>query len=184
MKRGRKGDQLTGGTGDVNPQEMTFELTQTGADTSTIGKLNLPIPRLPTSPGRNLVIEILWVQYFDMNPNFPGAGNLSNVVAGVTTNVITPATQEAAVGDPKHLSVYKTMRYTIGAAANVGEVTAFFEEDLTDGAGHGILVASDSIYFFIFSLLSGVAQHFIWRIGYRFKEVSLVEYIGIVQSQQ
>lgn len=184
MKRGRGKDQLTGGSQDVNPQEMTFELTMTGADTPTIGKLNLPIPRLPTKEGRNLVIELLWCQFYDLNAVFPGAGNVATTVAGVTTNVVAPLTQEAAIGDPKHLSVWNHKLYTIGAAANVGELTCFFEEDLTDGAGHGLLVASDALYFFLYSIATGQARHFMWRLGYRFKEVSLVEYIGIVQSQQ
>lgn len=185
MKRGRKsGDQLTGGSGDVNPQEMVQELTQTGADTTTITRMALPIPRLPTKPGKNLVIELLWVQYFWMNKTYPGAGVISTMVANVTTNPVIPATFSAAVLDPKILSVWMLGSATFGAPATVDTFYPFYEEDLTDGAGHGILVASDSLYFNIFSLLTAQANHVGWRIGYRFKEVDLVEYIGIVQSQQ
>lgn len=64
--------------------------------------------------------------------------------------------------------------------------------DLTDGAGHGVLVATDNVFLTLQTALSsiigtsvggitGVAE---CAILYRFKEVGLAEYIGIVQSQQ
>jgi hypothetical protein len=63
--------------------------------------------------------------------------------------------------------------------------------DLTDGAGHGILVATDNIWLTgqlivaapggISVIASGVV---FCDIFYRFKKVTLQEYIGIVQSQQ
>lgn len=64
--------------------------------------------------------------------------------------------------------------------------------DLTDGAGHGILVATDNIFV---SCSISVGSVFVTQadaatgaascnILYRFKEIALAEYIGIVQSQQ
>lgn len=68
--------------------------------------------------------------------------------------------------------------------------------DLTDGAGHGILIATDNIY--LNALVAYVdadtsaayagAPSFIFAASnceliYRFKAVTLQEYIGIVQSQ-
>lgn len=72
-----------------------------------------------------------------------------------------------------------------------------FEQDLTDESGHGVLVASDNLYLFVMGnesegvfgngttvdpLLQGVDCT--CEVLYRFKDVSLTEYIGIVQSQQ
>lgn len=64
--------------------------------------------------------------------------------------------------------------------------------DVTDGAGHGILVATDNIFvacnFTVASVFSTTADTASGaascNILYRFKEVALAEYIGIVQSQQ
>lgn len=56
--------------------------------------------------------------------------------------------------------------------------------DLTDGAGHGIIVATDNIYVTLFSAGTGVAAEVDVKIMYRFKNVALAEYIGVVQSQQ
>ena len=59
--------------------------------------------------------------------------------------------------------------------------------DLTDGAGHGILVATDSIFLtgYVPSnwYTNGTNTVFV-KLLYRWKDVSLAEYIGIVQSQQ
>lgn len=63
--------------------------------------------------------------------------------------------------------------------------------DLTDGAGHGLLVATDSIWLTQYlSIAAAGSIGFTSSIGtiaeiiYRFKKVTLQEYIGIVQSQQ
>jgi hypothetical protein len=56
-------------------------------------------------------------------------------------------------------------------------------DDLTDGAGHGFLVATDQIYAQIASTNTGAAQSCDVKIMYRWKNVGLQEYIGIVQGQ-
>jgi len=65
--------------------------------------------------------------------------------------------------------------------------------DLTDGAGHGILIATDNVYLAFDVLISSpagnnisvlVGSYLQADLIYRFKNVSLQEYIGIVQSQQ
>lgn len=57
--------------------------------------------------------------------------------------------------------------------------------DCTDGAGHGFLMASD--YFYVNVDTNGMTPalgDFYFKILYRFKNVSMQEYVGIVQSQQ
>jgi len=59
--------------------------------------------------------------------------------------------------------------------------------DLTDGAGHGLLVATDTIFIGTIQTSAAVpitGGSVAWRIMYRWKNVTLQEYIGIVQSQQ
>jgi len=58
-----------------------------------------------------------------------------------------------------------------------------FEQDLTDGDGHGILVATDNIFAQINSVTTSLTNVCDIKIMYRWKNVSLQEYIGIVQSQ-
>jgi hypothetical protein len=56
--------------------------------------------------------------------------------------------------------------------------------DLTDNAGHGILIATDSIYGQVNSANTATTNTVYFKLLYRFKEVNLIEYVGIVQSQQ
>lgn len=183
MKRGR-GDQLTGGSGDVNPQELVFSLTQTGGDATTVGNIQLPIPRLPTVKGKNLVVELLWAQFFLSTPSLPAAGAIAGRAASVTTRPNPPTTFNDIFSDPRALALYYQTFAAAAGSTPFGDQKAFHEEDLTDGAGHGILVATDVLYFAILTAATGQANNIVFRLGYRFKQVSLEEYIGIVQSQQ
>lgn len=80
------------------------------------------------------------------------------VLAGVILNVI-----------PLSGSFYRDMPFVL---------------DLTDGAGHGILIATDQIFWQVFSNSFAAAIGVEVKIMYRMKNISLQEYIGIVQSQQ
>lgn len=61
---------LTGGTGDVNPQFLPFNIVQSGNDATTTLTINVPIQRLPTQ-GRAQVLEILTVKYDTSNFSIP-----------------------------------------------------------------------------------------------------------------
>lgn len=181
MPRGRKGDDLTGGSGDVNPQTMVMRATQAVADTVLVQGQALPIPRLPIKKGRSLVIELLSVEF--AGNSFPPAINGSVVIPFITTDSETPANLLAFLLNPRTLA--KWFRVAVVASAAGFQI---FENnhriDMTDEAGHGILVATDNLYMGVVSALTAAAQDYIATLTYRFKDVSLEEYIGIVQSQQ
>lgn len=181
MKRGR--DTLTGGSGDVNPQQMVFTVTQTGNDVTTIGALQMPIPRLPTKPGKNLVIELLEVEYYWHGGVAGAAGVTIDMAASVTTNPVVPANELELVQDVRKLS-WIAQRTVDVTATGIVDIENRYTDDLTDRAGHGFLVATDRLYFNVFSTNTGQANTIVFSLMYRFKEVALVEYIGIVQSQQ
>lgn len=58
---------LTGGSMDVNPQLMSFSITQSGLDSTTSVAIPIPIQRLPQGRGAQ-VLEVLWVDY-ECSPN-------------------------------------------------------------------------------------------------------------------
>lgn len=74
--------------------------------------------------------------------------------------------------------------HTDGAPVTRTNNQVQFIMDLTDEAGHGILVATDNLYFVNYSAGTGATNGMVYVLTYRFKDVSLEEYIGIVQSQQ
>lgn len=182
MKRGRKpADSLTGGSGDVNPQEFIIPiLVQGGNDTTKTATIPLPIPRYPTSQGKNLVIEVLWVEF-----NFLIAGlaaALQSLYLNITTDPNTPPSIAAALQGTRNIAEYFT-QYVYAATTAIA-LPIHYEVDLTDSAGHGVLLATDTLYANIMSAGTNAANQGVIRFGYRWKEVGLTEYIGIVQSQQ
>jgi len=56
--------------------------------------------------------------------------------------------------------------------------------DYTDGAGHGMLIATDQIFVLLQSANTTQQNTAECRILYRWKNIGLQEYVGIVQSQQ
>lgn len=180
MKRGR--DTLTGGSGDVNPQLMTVVLNQTTTNYTEV-QINTPVTRLGSSKTKATIIEVLKV-YFDL-PSQPAiAAALTSYIAQfqLSTNSLTTYTP----ADPAvfaFASIENRAAFTAG-----GTMGAIYQDpavmDLTDGAGHGLLIATDKIFYSLtttnYSTGVGVMT---CKILYRFKEVGLTEYIGIVQSQ-
>jgi hypothetical protein len=57
---------LTGGTGDVNPQFISFNVVQSGNDAVTTLPINVPVQRL-SNQGRAQILEVLCVKYDSSN---------------------------------------------------------------------------------------------------------------------
>lgn len=183
-KRGRSGnDVLTGGTADVSPQLLTTNLAQTAPNTFIEQVIPVPIARYASDKTTAVVIELLKVYYnlgeADTNP--AAAGGLITIMAQLATS-----TKNAILfGNPTVLSfAEKVIRGAFTAAGSYAAIIHEpFVQDLTDGAGHGVLVASDSLFFGINTIgFVGVSSVNV-KILYRFKRIGLAEYIGIAQSQ-
>ena len=194
MNRKRTNAELTGGTGDVNPQTMVLYIPQSsffagGVNTST--KFPLPIPRYPGGNNRSIVMEFLHVDWHLTNPVVPtptnGDGYTLN--ASLSTDPSTPSGLASVIIDSRAVSIFRQAAYTLVATAvgfDIYEPELQWADNLTDDAGHGILVATDSIFMKVSSSVTGytTAGDLVAVITYRFKEIGLQEYIGIVQSQQ
>jgi len=193
----KRGGGLTGGTGDVNPQWLgTGDLTFTGTTpvNSVIAiAIPLPIQRL-NQAGKAQVLEVLkvmWRMSIPFNAASLGLNNWGGNAYLTTSQLLAdidainaPKTGKCIDFETEFLSIYQShiTPDTIVVQSDDRPVT----HDLTDGAGHGVLVGTDVIYLNLwvptgFTNISTAVQA---RILYRFKDVSLAEYIGIVQSQQ
>lgn len=171
----------------MNPQTLVFaNLAQSTAavDTGNVEAMGLPIPRLPIRKGRSLVMEFLSVDFYVTALNFAaGAFNLYDI--SITTNPALPLNMATALADPRAICHHYFGLQAAAAPTSVTEIPVHKHVDLTDEAGHGILVATDNIYAYLNTI--NTASHTLAAtatITYRFKDVSLEEYIGIVQSQQ
>lgn len=183
----RRGDKLTGGSGDVNPQYFRLRTTQTAADTFTITENQTPISRLRVA-GRNKasVMEVLKILFFfSQNAAIAAVGETSisqGCALGTSTFV-------AAAAAPNNGSIFGFAEVQSNGAFTAGGTYRSSQRDphvldLTDGQGHGYLVATDSIFMSVASANTGIANTIdVWLL-YRFKDISMTEYVGIVQSQQ
>lgn len=190
MSRKRQaGDQLTGGTKDVNPQFLNGAFALSAANTYTSTTIGTPIVRVGSASannGKSIIMEILKV-FVNLPPI-----DLDNAAATDRNAAITFSTTQLASGDAvlDNSRVFCQVQHQTRnafTAAGTGILAQDFDPvviDLTDGAGHGVLVATDNIFVGAVTTGYNAAGTFRWKILYRFKEVSLVEYIGIVQSQQ
>jgi len=185
MKRGRSGDVLTGGSGDVNPQWFTLPpATTSAANTFTEIQTPLPVQRFNQKSGKSLVMEILQAHVFlgewDANP--AALGSSASIVYQLGTIA------QLAVSNSLPQNILGVGRNWRGAFTAGGSYEAASDNpiqvDLTDGAGHGLLVATDAIFQDVNTLGFAGAATVQARLLYRWKEITLQEYIGIVQSQQ
>lgn len=180
--RAKSGDNITGGTGDFNPQIYTINLQQDAANTPTWASFPVPINRLAQSTNRAVIMEILRVTFIiaDLSP--------SNAQAEMSCILATrqPGYQSAidCIADSASFAYVDIDLLAYGTPANAEIKSRVFPFDLTDGAGHGYLVATDKIYMGILSLAWTSTSRWVAKIEYRMKEVGLAEYVGMVQSQQ
>ena len=181
-KRKRR-DTLTGGTNDVNPQFMNLTINESAADTFTQIAQQIPIQRLATM-GRAQVMEVLKI--------FISASEISASTVGVTLRQISVAlttksfAQAVQLNEPTCFGYYQKTVSNAFSAGGSGTIAQEVEPmciDLTDGAGHGFLVASDNIYLQVSSTATTIPVAAYVKILYRWKDVSVQEYVGIVQSQ-
>lgn len=184
-KRARAGDSLTGGSHDINPQYMSGSVTLSAANTYTQLAVQVPVQRIsPQRADRALVLEAirLYANIPELD-NTAAAEAFYNAQFGLSTR---SATGIQGLGSPTTLAFLERSAHKAFTAGGSYETVYSDPQvfDFTDGAGHGVLVATDAIYLQAITTGYVGAGVFAWKLLYRWKEVSLTEYIGIVQSQQ
>ncbi|GAH36218.1 unnamed protein product, partial [marine sediment metagenome] len=179
-------DRLTGGSGDVNPQLYSGKAAMLSENAAITLAFISPVSRgLPAPRGKAVVMEILRI-FVDM----PDYAFPSSALGEVQTRLIAFGTRDigtefADFSFPTMIAKFAdqvTSGFT-AAGTSVSFQPSMIIQDLTDGAGHGVLVASDYIYVSINTEAWSGAATYYFKILYRFKTVNLTEYIGIVQSQ-
>lgn len=168
--------ELTGGTGDVNPQLLHVRVTQQTTDLNTILQIPIPLQRISSRGTRSLVFELLQIS-FDFGTLTPDAD--STIFAVVSTDPQALENSGRVLGSQRYYNMFHGSP-TTGVLNTWGIKTT----NLNDGAGHGVLVAVDNLFMRVDSANTGGINVVDFRLLYRQKEVSLQEYIGIVQSQQ
>lgn len=219
----RKSDTLTGGTRDVNPQQWKLQVTIPSGVYSTVSGVQVanitvqtPISRLPKQGGKVTIMEIVKIRWntavvyvlqATTSAITPSPWVLFTTGILMTSPIVSPGPLTPQVIDSFQEEFYYSeatpgntpLDQTNTPLVSSGPTEAPSTHEMHDGAGHGILVASDNLTLQINAQIvdqtvstdtffAGVPQFtdasVVCEIFYRFKDVTLTEYIGIVQSQQ
>ena len=169
--------ELTGGTGDVNPQYLSAVVTQSAADAKTGVQFILPVPRTSQKPSRTIVVEILKVEFMVDQFDWVFAQN-----ARIYLTASTSSTQF----DPDDAQTFAAAAYYLNLTVAAGGIINWkgpIVIDTTDGAGHGFLVAVQAITLGIDSFFTVNVNTAFIKLWYRYKEVALSDFLGIVTTQ-
>ena len=180
---------LTGGTGDVNPQIAHFfvnQLTVDGGGLLTTSTFQLPLWPYTTPKDKAAVIELLRAEaQFDADELYGTASVTGGWEVESTLSIaqVNNAWPQADVNTIAHHTIV-----TIGTTTTINNllnipVTKSF--DLTDGAGHGVVIPRRTVVVNLGSAGTQVMNNITWRILYRFKLVTITEWLtmqGQVQT--
>jgi len=174
-------------TKDAYPQFITGTSGATGAvDDYRVGAISLPISKTPVQSGRAQVLEILKVfWYIGIENHADAAGEmfafLSTAQHRDSGNTSTRATLAADLEDPFTFAIaLRQVNLTTSGAMAFDEPIVI---DCTDGNGNGILIAADRLYVHHGDISGSTASRSVCKILYRITTVPMIEYLGIVQSQ-
>ena len=185
-KMSARDKSLTGGTGDVKPQILSVGGVNSAVNLTRQISFANPVPRIGSTPNRATIMEILKVWFFGDSVSdqayeewayLSTRGVLADGTASTTLQGAMIAIQDQGV------IAGMTTNYQIitsGAVAGVNPV----QIDLTDGAGNGVLIATDNLVFEFGTANAAGTARFLAKILYRLYDASIMEYVGIVQSQQ
>lgn len=189
----RRRDHLTGGTKDFNWQTQHGNLCIPNGSAYTEEEVQVPHVRI--SRGRpGTIMEVLRIEAEIDSFEPLGAAQATTGFA------LTFSRQQAGAANQQYLdspAVFARFTWLLhGAFTAAG--TGFTNTDLVkvrhmdDGAGHGTLIALDKYWtrFSTHTTYGGVepnttaARYCLWKLFYRLKNVTLTEYIGVVQQGQ
>ena len=168
-------DQLTGGTKDVNAQYTSIRVTESAANTFTQGTLALPVLRGNVGRSKYQVIELLksW-----MVIGFGDGATASTKDVQVTTSAQTAL---LPFNNPDVVDYYSEdiIITTSGLYYPQNPII----HDFTDGAGHGIIIATNNMYVGVQGGSQTGALTVDYRIMYRFKNIGVDEFVGLSIQQ-
>lgn len=176
----RRRNNNNGTRADIFPNFLTGQLVQTGGDTFTTVLVPTPIPRIQTvrSGTKATVMELLWAEI--LFPSIDLTAATSNVTAFFSIG--TPPTNVLAFNNPRLFVEVRRDAHFTTSGAFVTQQPFIYNMQSMDG--HGYLLAAESFHVSVFSANTNIANPIQWRLFYRFIDIPLSEFIGLVQSTQ
>ena len=164
---------------DYFPNYMSWKITESAADTYTTDKIFTPIPRSQVMTGNKAVVmELLWLEITCPNITFNAGEEF--ITCGIQTGGVPIAAQSIDEGNVIGYLFRELSILTEGGSTH--DFPMIYDFQSKDG--FGMLLGTDAFHAWVFSGGTGVALAVSFRLYYRFVQVPVTEYIGIVQSQQ
>lgn len=176
MSRGRRSKAVQ--NTDRFPNWLTGKVVQTAADINTTVQTFTPLPRLKTIGNRATVMELLWLE-IDLNDFI---WTLANADFNFQMALGSADVGELFFSDPRLIAAYKINKTQLNATGAFINPTNPLRYDFQTTDGFGYLLASDSFNMTLSTGNSGTVNRVDWRLWYRFIDIPLSEFIGIVQS--
>lgn len=160
---------------DIFPQMMTFDVTESSANTTTSSRIEMPIARMPRQT-RVQVIEItnIWLEYSQ-----PLVATGDSVFTSLSFRNFD--TTEATLSNASVF--FKDAQITSIITSGNVDFQNVKKFDMTTGGGRGFLIATDSLFAQVGGASVTAVQVARYKVWYRFVDIGLQEYIGIVQQQ-
>jgi len=178
MRRGR-GRAVT--TTDRFPNYLTGFIT--GALAFQTKQVFTPIPRVQQRGKKATIMELLYMETnLKFSVTIPNSGIQFQMTVGQSPTTILP------FNDPRTVLEVAYFGFVIGNGPNQNGAISLlnpFRTELQTRDGFGYLMASDTFNISLFTTGIGPqASEAQWRLYYRFVEIPLEDFIGIVQSIQ
>jgi len=161
---------------DVYPQFMSFTVVETALNTFTPIRVQMPIARRPGAK-RITVIEVLKVMV-----SLRGETRATSDFVTVALSFRESNAADLLLYESANNWFWWERRYTVTTSGATVDVEPY-EFRYDTGGGKGFLIATDSIFANIQGSSQATPVTAGFKILYRFVEVGLEEYIGIVQQQ-
>ena len=163
---------------DEYPNFISGVLALSGANTFTTQQVFTPIPRLKVSGNKATVMELLWVDTEWEGTDIVASGDFLQV--GMSIGAVPTAV--LSLSDPRTIITSFQEFSALTSGGNFLQTPLRSELQSTDG--FGALLASDA--FHVSALTGGMAgaSSVHWRVYYRFVEITVAEFVGLVQSTQ
>lgn len=168
---------------DLYPNFLSWSLATSAADTVTTSTIFTPIPRLQQRGNKAIVMELLellvvaWATPRTVFASFDAQFDAWYYALGTgKAPTSMPALSEGAV-----FSMGGRGANFVTSGLAIQEFP--YRYSLVNNDGRGYLLGTDAFFCLVDTAGLGVVVTFDFKLMYRFVEVDLAEYVGLVQSQ-
>lgn len=167
-------------TKDDFPNFLSGAVTVAPSNSYTTVQIFTPIPRLKVVGNKATVMELLYVDIAMVGQS----GTVGGSTAQFQMYIGTPQTALLGWEDPRiFMNMSRTLEGTVGTGGGLSNVDWPFRYQFQTNDGFGYLLASDAFHIAGDCALLGTPR-FSFKLFYRFVDIPLAEFIGIVQSTQ